>query len=85
MASARSVNSTVDPYSWNTKAVIAIVMSFWMTVPAVILGHIAITEIDRCPQRGRGLAVAALVLGYGAIVVYAILIVFMLAIPLLAG
>lgn len=52
----------VDDYS--TLAVIAFVASFLTAIPGIILGHLALREIQRTGKRGRGLAIAALVIGY---------------------
>jgi len=42
------------------------VLSF--SIVAVILGHVAISQINRTREEGRGLAIAGLVLGYVGIV-----------------
>ena len=55
----------VDPSAkYNTLAILAFVFSFFVSVAAVVLGHIALSQIKRTNERGWGLAVAALVLGY---------------------
>lgn len=41
----------------------------------VILGHIALSQINRSGQGGRAFAIVGLVLGYLAVAVYAVLIV----------
>jgi hypothetical protein len=51
-----------DEYS--TLAVVAFVASFITSIPGIILGHLALREIQRTGRRGRGLAVAALIIGY---------------------
>ena len=43
-------------------------------VPAVICGHIARRQMRMMPQRGEGLATSGLVLGYMAIIFWAVLI-----------
>ena len=62
------------PETWNTKAILAFLLSFLMTIPGIVLGHIALNEIGNRPQRGRGLAVAALVISYlslaGTVIVF---------------
>jgi len=47
-------------------------------IPAVICGHMAISQIRRDPQRvgGNGMAVGGLVLGYLAIVIQVIVVCF---------
>lgn len=51
------------------------------SVAAVICGHIAINQTARRPQRGRGLAVAGLVLGYLGLV-FAVFIAALVAVPI---
>jgi len=47
-------------------------------VPAIICGHIAISQIRRSGEQGRGMAVTALVLGYLALAI-GVLAVFVIA------
>jgi peptidyl-prolyl cis-trans isomerase B (cyclophilin B) len=51
------------PHS-NTLAIVAFVLSFFASVPAIVCGHIALSQIKRTRESGWGLAVAALILGY---------------------
>lgn len=60
-----------------------VLIGFALAVAAVVLGHLSIREIRRAqersePQRGRGLAIAGLVIGYGMIAFCALLIVAVL-------
>ena len=48
-------------------------------VPAVILGHVARANIKRTGERGDGLAIAGLVLGYLGIACWALFLVVLLA------
>ncbi|MCU1482674.1 MAG: hypothetical protein JWQ19_3460 [Subtercola sp.] len=53
----------------NVLAVISLVSAFFVSVAAVVTGHIALSQIKRRtaqgrPEQGRGLAVAGLVIGY---------------------
>ena len=48
----------------NTLAIIALVLAFFVSLGGVICGHIALAQIKRTGEQGRGLAIAALVLGY---------------------
>ena len=47
---------------------------FWLwwlgSVIAVVLGHLALRQIARTGQRGRGLAITGLMLGYGGLSVF---------------
>lgn len=58
----------------NTLAIIALITSFFLSVVGVILGHISLSQIKRTGEGGRGLAIAALVVGYIGIAVWAIVI-----------
>jgi DUF1707 SHOCT-like domain/Domain of unknown function (DUF4190) len=50
------------------------------TIPAIVLGHMARSQIRRTGEQGAGLAVAGLVLGWAAVILGIILIVAALAI-----
>ncbi len=50
----------------NTLAIVSLLASiFWFpALIGVITGHIAISQIKRTGERGRGLAIAGLIIGY---------------------
>jgi hypothetical protein len=50
------------------------------TIPAIVLGHMARGQIKRTGEQGAGLALAGLVLGWGAVVLGIVLIAVSLAI-----
>jgi hypothetical protein len=50
------------------------------TIPAIVLGHMARSQIKRTGEQGAGLAVAGLVLGWGAVILAIVLIVAALAV-----
>jgi hypothetical protein len=52
----------------NILAVLSLVLAFFISIGAVICGHIALSQIKRTGEKGRGLAIAGLVLGYLGIV-----------------
>lgn len=58
----------------NPLAVASLVSAFFMPIAAIVLGHLALGQVARSGEQGRGLAVAALVLGYGAIALLAALV-----------
>lgn len=62
-------------YRTNTTAILAFIFGFFVSVVAVILGHIALSQIARTGEQGRGFAIAGLVLGYIGIAVGAILVI----------
>lgn len=76
------------PYGWyamqqprtNTLAIVAFVSTFFVSLAGVVMGHLALGQIKRTGESGRGLAIAALVLGYAGIVLGAtFLLVFIAA------
>lgn len=48
----------------NALAVLALVSAFVVSLAAVIMGHIALSQIKRTHERGWAIAVTALVIGY---------------------
>ncbi|QBE48052.1 DUF4190 domain-containing protein [Leucobacter triazinivorans] len=60
----------------NTLAIIALVGAFFISLVGVICGHIALKQIARSGEGGRGLALAGLIIGYVGIAVWVIIIVF---------
>lgn len=60
------------PLRTNALAIAAFVSAFFIGVTGVILGFIALHQIQTTGERGRGLAIAALVVGcaYTAVFVY---------------
>lgn len=62
----------------NTLAIISLVLAFVVSLGAVITGHIALNQIKRTGEGGRGLALAGLILGYVGIafgVIYIVVII----------
>ena len=50
---------------WNVLAIISLVSAFFfVSLASVICGHIALSQIKKTGERGRGLAIAGVVLGY---------------------
>ena len=49
------------------------------TIPAIVLGHMAMSRIRRTGERGAGLAIAGLVLGWGAVALAVIGVVMLIA------
>ncbi|BCT78095.1 hypothetical protein SCMU_39370 [Sinomonas cyclohexanicum] len=48
----------------NTMAVLALVFGLIIGILGIVFGHIALAQIDRTGERGKGMATAGLVLGY---------------------
>ena len=64
--------------------ILAYIIPFFLAIPAIVFGHIALSDIKKSAGRlkGQGLAIAGLVLGYlGIAVIPFILIIAAIAIP----
>jgi len=49
----------------NVLGIVALVLSIlWISIPAVVCGHIAMKQIKTRGESGRGFAIASLILGY---------------------
>ena len=67
-AAARLAYGAVPPSGRsNTLALVAFILSFFVSVPAVVCAHVALAQIGKTGDSGRGFAIAGLVIGYLAI------------------
>lgn len=48
----------------NTLAIVSLVSAFFISIVAVITGHMALKQIEQTGEQGRGLALTGLVIGY---------------------
>jgi hypothetical protein len=48
----------------NTLAIVTIILAFVFSVAGIVTGHIALKQIDRTGESGRGLAKAGLIISY---------------------
>ncbi|GAA4143959.1 DUF4190 domain-containing protein [Leifsonia shinshuensis] len=48
----------------NVLAIVSLVSAFAVSIVAVITGHIALSQIKRTGEAGRGMALAGLIIGY---------------------
>jgi len=69
---------------WNVLAIVSLVSAFFVSLAAVICGHIALSQIKKTGEKGRGLAIAGLVLGYLGILSGIIVIVFFIIVTIAA-
>jgi large-conductance mechanosensitive channel len=70
------------PRPTNAMAIVALVCAFVFPPLAIIFGHIALSQIRRTGEEGKGLAVAGLVIGYvvtGLILLYIVFMVILFA------
>ncbi|WP_254908858.1 DUF4190 domain-containing protein [Leucobacter sp. 7(1)] len=70
----------------NTLAILALISAFVAPfVAPVVLGHISLNQIKRTGEGGRGLAIAALILGYIQVAFWALLIAFFIWVGVVAA
>ncbi|SMQ71436.1 protein of unknown function [Agreia sp. VKM Ac-1783] len=60
--------SPVQEPRYNVLAIVSFVSAFFVSLVAVITGHMALGQIKRTGEKGRGLALAGLIIGYVGIV-----------------
>jgi hypothetical protein len=54
---------------YNMLAIVAFVLAFFVSIAAIVCGHLALRDIQRRNERGRGLAIAALWIGYATLAI----------------
>ncbi|GAA1001001.1 hypothetical protein GCM10009563_29470 [Subtercola frigoramans] len=52
---------------YNVLAIVSLVSAFVLSLVAVITGHLALSQIKKTGEKGRGLALAGVILGYAGI------------------
>lgn len=78
--SAQGYTGPTGADKYNVLAIISLVSAFFVSLAAIICGHIALSQIKKTGERGRGLAIAGLVLGYlGVITGIIVFVVLVLA------
>lgn len=73
------------PGTFNVLAIVSFVSAFVVSLAAVICGHMALSQIKKTGEKGRGFAIAGLVLGYAGILAGIIGTVVFVAIILSGG
>jgi hypothetical protein len=63
----------------NTMSILAIIFGFFIGILGIIFGHIALAQIRRTGEGGRGLAITGLVFGYVGVGLVLILVISDLA------
>ncbi|BCN51939.1 hypothetical protein RE9425_03290 [Prescottella equi] len=61
--------------STNVCAILALIFGFLGGLLAIVFGHIALSQIQRTGEQGRGLAIAGLVLGYIFLAFWVVLLI----------
>lgn len=49
-------------------AIVAFIVTFFINIVGIILGFIALNQIKRTGEKGHGLALAAIIIGFASIV-----------------
>jgi hypothetical protein len=75
---------------YNVLAIVSFISAFFLSLVAVITGHMALGQIKRTGEKGRGLALAGLIIGYvgivgGIISIIALVVMAVLGIGLFAA
>ncbi|TFB96912.1 MULTISPECIES: DUF4190 domain-containing protein [Cryobacterium] len=60
---------------YNVLAIVSLVSAFFISLVAIITGHIALSQIKKTGEKGRGLAIGGLVLGYLGVLATIIVII----------
>jgi hypothetical protein len=55
---------------------VGFVLAFFVSLAAIVCGHIALSQIKRTGERGHGLALAAVIIGYAGVAFWLLYIVF---------
>jgi hypothetical protein len=72
----------------NTLAIVSLILAFFVSVAGVVCGHIALSQIKRTGEGGRGLALAGVIVGYvitGFWVLYFVAIIVIVVIGAASG
>ena len=59
--------ATPQTDKWNVWAIVAIITVWFTVILGLIFGHIALSQIKRTGERGRGLALTAVIVGWLAV------------------
>lgn len=53
-----------QPPGYNTMSIVAFILAFFVSIVGIILGFVALSQIKRTGEQGRGLALAAVIIGF---------------------
>jgi hypothetical protein len=69
----------------NVLAIVAFVASFFVNIVGIVCGHIALSQIKRTGEKGRGFALAGLIIGYVSVAITIVSIVFVIIASVASG
>ncbi|MFC5502823.1 DUF4190 domain-containing protein [Lysinimonas soli] len=69
----------------NTLAIVSLCLALFVSVAAIICGHIALSQIKRTGESGRGLALAGVIVGYVVTGFWVLYFIFFIVIVVLAA
>jgi len=67
----------------NTLAIIALILGIVVPIGGIIVGHIALSQIKKTGEAGRGLALTGTILGYVFTALFLIIMLFSILVPLM--
>ena len=70
---------------WNTMSIVAFVATFFISILGIILGFVSLSQIKRTGEQGRGLALAAVIIGFVALAFGIILTIIFVAVAANSG
>lgn len=76
VGSSDQVSTVSSSEKTNTLAILALILAFTVYVAGIIVGHVSLAQIRRTGERGRGLAIAALIIGYTSVVLMSVILIF---------
>lgn len=77
------MSPTTPPMRTNTMAILALVFAFLFPLLGAIFGHVALGQIKRSGEEGKGLALAGVIVGWvftGIATMYVLLVIVALSV-----
>lgn len=65
---------------YNTMAIVAFILAFFISIVGIILGFVALSQIKKTGEQGRGLAIAAIIIGFVEIAIGIIIAIIVIAV-----
>lgn len=66
---------------WNVLSIVAFVLSFFGgSIISIVLGFIGLSQVKKTGERGRGFAIAAIIIGFVALAFFIIWVIVIVAV-----